>query len=136
MSEKLQKVLARAGVGSRREMETVISEGRVSVNGKIATLGDRVDASAAIRVDGHQITVPSVTDVICRVLAYHKPEGEVCTRHDPEGRPTVFDRLLRISRAAAGAQEPSSIRPTRRFRNPFVRKCSKNSLMGGNSPPS
>ena len=96
MSEKLQKVLARAGVGSRREMETVISEGRVSVNGKIATLGDRVDASAAIRVDGHQITVPSVTDVICRVLAYHKPEGEVCTRHDPEGRPTVFDRLPRI----------------------------------------
>ena len=96
MSEKLQKVLARAGVGSRREMETVISEGRVSVNGKVATLGDRVDASAAIRVDGHQISVPSVTDVICRVLAYHKPEGEVCTRHDPEGRPTVFDRLPRI----------------------------------------
>lgn len=96
MSEKLQKVLARAGVGSRREMETVISEGRVSVNGKVATLGDRVEARDAIRVDGHQITVPSVTDVICRVLAYHKPEGEVCTRHDPEGRPTVFDRLPRI----------------------------------------
>ena len=99
---KTAKVLARAGVGSRREMETVISEGRVSVNGKIATLGDRVDASAAIRVDGHQITVPSVTDVICRVLAYHKPEGEVCTRHDPEGRPTVFDRLPRIKRFPLG----------------------------------
>ena len=96
MSEKLQKVLARAGVGSRREMETVISEGRVSVNGKVATLGDRVEAKDVIRVDGHQISVPTLNDVICRVLAYHKPEGEVCTRHDPEGRPTVFDRLPRI----------------------------------------
>ena len=96
MSEKLQKVLARAGVGSRREMETVISEGRVSVNGKIATLGDRVESKDVIRVDGHQVTVSSVDDVICRVLAYHKPEGEMCTRHDPEGRPTVFERLPRI----------------------------------------
>lgn len=96
MSEKLQKVLARAGVGSRREMETVISEGRVSVNGKVATLGDRVEAKDVIRVDGHQIAVPTVNDVICRVLAYHKPEGEMCTRHDPEGRPTVFERLPRI----------------------------------------
>ncbi|NCB57949.1 MAG: 23S rRNA pseudouridine(2605) synthase RluB, partial [Gammaproteobacteria bacterium] len=87
---------ARAGVGSRREMETVISEGRVSVNGKVATLGDRVEAKDVIRVDGHQISVPTLNDVICRVLAYHKPEGEVCTRHDPEGRPTVFDRLPRI----------------------------------------
>jgi 23S rRNA pseudouridine2605 synthase len=77
-------------------METVISEGRVSVNGKVATLGDRVEAKDVIRVDGHQISVPTLNDVICRVLAYHKPEGEVCTRHDPEGRPTVFDRLPRI----------------------------------------
>ena len=63
MSEKLQKVLARAGVGSRREMETVISEGRVSVNGKVATLGDRVEAKDVIRVDGHQIAIPTVNDV-------------------------------------------------------------------------
>lgn len=93
MSEKLQKVLARAGVGSRREMETVISEGRVSVNGKTAKLGDRVTAADSIRVDSHVVKVPSEKEVICRVLAYYKPEGEVCTRHDPEGRPTVFERL-------------------------------------------
>lgn len=99
MSEKLQKVLARAGVGSRREMETVISDGRVSVNGKLAKLGDRVTASDVIRVDGHVVTVPSEQEVICRVLAYYKPEGEVCTRHDPEGRPTVFERLPYLSEA-------------------------------------
>ena len=99
MSEKLQKVLARAGIGSRREMETLISEGRVSVDGKIATLGDRVGEQVAIRIDGHPVSVKPAEEVICRVLAYHKPEGEMCTRHDPEGRPTVFDRLPRIKDA-------------------------------------
>jgi 23S rRNA pseudouridine2605 synthase len=98
-SEKLQKVLARAGIGSRREMETLITEGRVSVDGKVATLGDRVGPSVAIRIDGHAITAKPAEDVICRVLAYHKPDGEMCTRKDPEGRPTVFDRLPRIQDA-------------------------------------
>ncbi|GAA4496269.1 23S rRNA pseudouridine(2605) synthase RluB [Pseudaeromonas paramecii] len=93
MSEKLQKVLARAGVGSRREMETIISAGRVSVDGKVAVLGDRVGPGAVIRVDGHTVNTKAAEEQICRVLAYHKPEGEMCTRHDPEGRPTVFDRL-------------------------------------------
>ncbi len=99
MSEKLQKVLARAGIGSRREMETLISAGRVSVDGKIATLGDRVGDQVAIRIDGHAVSIKPADEVICRVLAYHKPEGEMCTRHDPEGRPTVFDRLPRIKDA-------------------------------------
>lgn len=93
MSEKLQKVLARSGLGSRREMETLISEGRVSVDGKTATLGDRVGPGVVIRIDGHVVSIKQAEEMVCRVLAYHKPEGEMCTRHDPEGRPTVFDRL-------------------------------------------
>ena len=93
MSEKLQKVLARAGKGSRREMEAVISAGRVSVNGKTAFLGDRVEGTEQIRVDGHQVNIKPEQEQICRVLMYNKPEGEMCTRKDPEGRPTVFDRL-------------------------------------------
>ncbi|MDP5036941.1 MAG: 23S rRNA pseudouridine(2605) synthase RluB [Alishewanella sp.] len=99
MSEKLQKVLARAGVGSRREMEDWISRGRVSVDGKPATLGDRVEPTQAIRVDGHPVQIASEEQQICRVLAYHKPEGEICSRTDPEGRPTVFSRLPNIKGA-------------------------------------
>ncbi|NQZ23093.1 MAG: 23S rRNA pseudouridine(2605) synthase RluB [Colwellia sp.] len=93
MSEKLQKVLARAGRGSRREMETYISAGRVSVEGKTAYLGDRIDGTEQIRVDGHIVKLKAKEDDLCRVIMYNKPEGEMCTRKDPEGRPTVFDRL-------------------------------------------
>ncbi|CAO96656.1 23S rRNA pseudouridine(2605) synthase RluB [Erwinia tasmaniensis] len=98
MSEKLQKVLARAGHGSRREIETMISAGRVSVDGKLATLGDRVEPSVSlkIRIDGHVVPVSESISEVCRVLAYYKPEGELCTRNDPEGRPTVFDRLPKL----------------------------------------
>ncbi|WP_337012820.1 23S rRNA pseudouridine(2605) synthase RluB [Pantoea sp. AS142] len=98
MSEKLQKVLARAGHGSRREIESMIAAGRVSVDGKIATLGDRVESSKSlkIRIDGHLVSIAESATEICRVLAYYKPEGELCTRSDPEGRPTVFDRLPRL----------------------------------------
>ncbi len=92
-SEKLQKVLARAGKGSRREIEGYIAQGRVSVNGKVAYLGDRVDGSEQIRIDGHQVKLTAQAEDICRVLMYNKPEGEMCTRKDPEGRPTVFERL-------------------------------------------
>jgi len=93
MSEKLQKVLARAGHGSRREMEAWIAAGRISIDGEIATLGDRVEADAKIRIDGRAISIKSEEDLVCRVIAYHKPEGEICSRKDPEDRPTVFDRL-------------------------------------------
>ncbi|GLX80848.1 23S rRNA pseudouridine(2605) synthase RluB [Thalassotalea eurytherma] len=96
MSEKLQKVLARAGKGSRREMESFISQGRVSVDGKTAFLGDRVDGTEQIRVDGHTVNLQSKDSDICRILMYNKPEGEMCTRKDPEGRPTVFDRLPKL----------------------------------------
>lgn len=95
MSEKLQKVLANAGLGSRREMEKVIEQGRVSIDGSIAKLGDRVELNQQIRVDGNLIK-GSTEKAPCRVLMYHKPEGQICTRNDPEGRPTVFERLPRI----------------------------------------
>ncbi|AXW87989.1 23S rRNA pseudouridylate synthase [Lonsdalea britannica] len=101
MSEKLQKVLARAGHGSRREIETMIQAGRISVDGKIATLGDRVDVTKAtkVRIDGHVVTVRDTEETVCRVLMYYKPEGELCTRSDPDGRPTVFDRLPKMQGA-------------------------------------
>lgn len=101
MSEKLQKVLARAGHGSRREIEAMIGQGRVSVDGKVATLGDRVDTRQPlkVRIDGHLVSIKEKDEVICRVLAYYKPEGELCTRKDPDGRPTVFDRLPRMKGA-------------------------------------
>ena len=96
MSEKIQKVLARSGVGSRRKMEELIEAGKVSVDGKIAKLGDRAEADQVIRVEGRIIDTKAAEDVICRVLMYHKPEGELCTRFDSDGRATVFDRLPRI----------------------------------------
>jgi 23S rRNA pseudouridine2605 synthase len=95
MSEKLQKVLANAGQGSRREMEKWIEAGRISVNGKIATVGDRVEPGDKLRVDGHLLSSQR-EKAHCRVLMYNKPEGELCSRKDPEGRPTVFDRLPAI----------------------------------------
>lgn len=99
MTEKLQKVLANQGLGSRREMERWIDDGRVSVDGSVATLGDRVDETAQIRVDGHLLSRQTEKPV-CRVLMYNKPEGELCSRQDPEGRPTVFGRLpgIRVGR--------------------------------------
>lgn len=93
MSEKLQKVLARAGLGSRRELEAWIEAGRVEVNGRKATLGDRVEPSDTVRVDGRVITTEAPEEQKVRVIMYHKPAGEVCSRNDPEGRATVFDNL-------------------------------------------
>ncbi len=92
LGEKLQKVLARAGVGSRREMERWITDGRVSVDGHIAKLGDRVVPEQIMRVDGHMLRHTSTTPKR-RILIYNKPEGELCTRSDPAGRPTIFQHL-------------------------------------------
>lgn len=91
--EKLQKVLARSGSGSRREMERKIEAGLVSVNGAVAKLGDRVSEGDEIRVEGVPVKAVFPSEASRRVLLYNKPLGEVCTRHDPEGRPTVFDNL-------------------------------------------
>nr|MBF0685163.1 23S rRNA pseudouridine(2605) synthase RluB [Pseudomonas sp.] len=93
--EKLQKVLARMGLASRRDVESWIAAGRVKVNGAVASLGQRVDLHDAIAVDGRLIKRAEAAEVVRRVLIYNKPDGEICTRDDPEGRPTVFDRLPR-----------------------------------------
>ncbi|WPO98904.1 pseudouridine synthase [Pseudomonas sp. HR96] len=93
--EKLQKVLARIGVGSRRDVEAWIAQGRIKVNGVEASLGQRVDLHDAITVDGKVIKREEAAETVRRVIIYNKPDGEICTRDDPEGRPTVFDRLPR-----------------------------------------
>ena len=92
--EKLQKVLARTGLGSRREMERWIEQGRVNVNGEVATLGDRVDFRARIQVDGKPLELDRKQKT--RVILYHKPPREMSTRKDPKGRRTVFDRLPKL----------------------------------------
>lgn len=90
-TERIQKVLAKAGKGSRRDMEKAIEEGRVKVNGEAVSLGDRVGLNDTLELDGRPVKVEDIR--ARRVLVYNKPEGEVCTRRDPDGRPTVFDRL-------------------------------------------
>ena len=96
-TEKLQKALARMGLGSRRQMEEVIKAGRVSINQKPATIGDRVEQTDEIRVDGRLIKYKSEREKRRRVLAYYKPEGEICSANDPEGRTTVFERLPKLT---------------------------------------
>jgi len=93
MTEKLQKVLARAGFGSRREIETWIAKGRIKVNGKVAVIGDRVTDDDKIIVDGKKLAPQKKIREDRRVILYNKPENEVSTRSDPEGRRTVFDKL-------------------------------------------
>jgi len=95
--EKLQKVLARAGIGSRREMERWIADGRISVDGHVASLGDRVNPEQTLRADGHVLRHTSTTPRR-RLLIYNKPEGELCTRSDPAGRPTIFEHMPRLHR--------------------------------------
>lgn len=90
--EKLQKVLANAGFGSRRVIEGWIEQGRISVNGEPAKTGVRVSEKDNIVVDGKPFRFPD-QERKTRVIVYHKPVGEVCTRDDPEGRQTIFENL-------------------------------------------
>ena len=93
MDEKLQKVLARAGYGSRRELEKWIASERIKVNGNVAHLGDRVSDKDRILVDGKKLSPQKRSREKPRVILYNKPENQICTRKDPHGRQTVFDRL-------------------------------------------
>jgi 23S rRNA pseudouridine2605 synthase len=98
-NEKLQKILANAGLGSRRQMETLIQEGLVKVNGKIAKLGDRAKLNDRIVFKGKKLNLkPSAASSSTQILLYNKPAGEICTRSDPQGRPTVFQNLPKISK--------------------------------------
>ncbi|MDM8569972.1 pseudouridine synthase, partial [Thiotrichales bacterium HSG1] len=92
-TEKLQKVLARAGFGSRREIEVWIKQGRIKVNKQVAILGARVCSADAIWIDERKVSTTKLTEQPRQIICYHKPTGEVCTRHDPEGRSTIFSRL-------------------------------------------
>lgn len=93
MSEKIQKVLANAGIGSRRQIEGWIQEGRIAINGRVAIIGDRMTYHDKVAVDGREIKLIKSHQQKSRVLLYYKPEGEMCTRNDPEGRPTIFESL-------------------------------------------
>ena len=96
--ERLQKILARTGIASRRAIETMIREGRITVNGRQATLGDKVTERDKICIDKKRVNLAAASK--CqeqpRVLLYHKPVGLLCTRDDPEGRPTIFSVLPRL----------------------------------------
>lgn len=94
--EKLQKILARGGYGSRREMEKLIESGAVKINNRVATLGDRAMDTDVIKIHGKTINENRLAKQATRVLLYHKPEGEVCSRSDEKGRDTIFKHLPRI----------------------------------------
>jgi 23S rRNA pseudouridine2605 synthase len=96
--ERVQKALSRMGFGSRREIERWIEQGRVKVNGKVATLGIKVKDGDRAEFNGKRIVIRAPKAEV-RVLVYNKPVGQVCSRKDEKGRPSVFDRLPKITNA-------------------------------------
>lgn len=97
MSERIQKVLANAGHGSRRQIESWIKEGKITVNGKPAVLGQSIDQSDRISIDSRPIRLHfSRGETKPKVIAYYKPVGEICTRKDEKGRETVFSKLPKL----------------------------------------
>ena len=93
--QRLHKLLALAGLGSRRDMETLIASGRVTVNGVVAVLGAGVTEYDAVKIDGRVIHL-NFEPELPQVLIYHKPEGEIVSQDDPEGRSTVFEKLPKV----------------------------------------
>jgi 23S rRNA pseudouridine2605 synthase len=94
--ERLQKVMAQSGHGSRRNIEILIAQGHITINGQVAKLGDAVGPGDKVKLDGNPIQLRFGAERP-RVLMYHKPEGEIVTRDDPEKRPTVFDKLPKVN---------------------------------------
>lgn len=92
LEERLHKVLAQAGLGSRRALEQRIADGLVKVNGEVAQTGMSIKGGDKVELDGRSFVASALTEP-ARVLLYNKPEGEVTTREDPEGRPTIFEAL-------------------------------------------
>ncbi len=95
--ERIQKILARGGVGSRREIERWITEGRLKVNGLTVALGTHLKAGDYLQINDRVVHWEKFAVQPTRVLLYHKPAGEVVTRHDPEGRPIVFTQLPKLT---------------------------------------
>jgi 23S rRNA pseudouridine2605 synthase len=98
--ERLQKILSQAGVGSRRQMEVLIADGRVSVNGKVAKIGDSAGPKDMITVNGNLVDNPLDKIIKTRIVLYHKPVGEISSKNDPHHTKTVFENLpyLKIGR--------------------------------------
>ncbi|WP_036299958.1 pseudouridine synthase [Methylotenera sp. L2L1] len=94
-TQRLHKLLALAGLGSRRDMEELIASGRVTVNGQIATVGAGVTEHDVVRLDSRPLRLPFEAE-LPQVLIYHKPEGEIVSQDDPEGRASVFDKLPKV----------------------------------------
>lgn len=94
--ERLHKVLAQAGIGSRREMEEWIAAGRINVNGEVAQVGQLIGPHDRVKVNGRLVNLRFVATRTPRVMLYHKPEGEIVSRDDPDGRPSVFAALPRL----------------------------------------
>jgi 23S rRNA pseudouridine2605 synthase len=94
--ERIQKLLAQAGVGSRRQVEKWIIEGTIHVNGEVAKLGDKITTRDVVKLRGKPVKLAGKLDVDTQVLIYHKPTGEIVSKRDPEGRPSVFKRLPRL----------------------------------------
>ena len=99
LAERIQKYLSRRGLGSRREIENWIREGRIEVDGRDAVLGSTVSDGDLIAIDQQSHRVSLRPRTAPRIIVYHKPVGEVCTRADSKGRPTVFDHLPRLRSA-------------------------------------
>lgn len=97
MAERIQKILARAGYGSRREIERWVAAGEITVNGVIATTGQAIDEADKVVLRGQVLKLASKLKSKPQVLLYHKNVGEICSRNDPEGRPTVFDNLPHLN---------------------------------------
>ncbi len=95
--ERIQKVLARGGMGSRREIERWIDEGRFTVNGEKVTQGYRLKEGDHLQLNGRVVKWEKYAEQPTRVLVYHKPVGEVVSRRDPDGRPVVFTQLPRLA---------------------------------------
>ncbi len=96
MTERLQKWLAGAGAGSRRQLEVLISEGRITVDGEPAVLGQKITGSERVCIDGRPVR-PRARTTLAKGIIYNKPSGEICTRSDPKGRRTVFQSLPALS---------------------------------------
>ncbi len=97
MAERIQKLLSRAGYGSRREIERWVAAGDITVNGAVAKAGQAIDETDKVTLRGQILKLASKLKARPQVLLYHKPVGEICSRNDPEGRATVFDNLPKVS---------------------------------------